>query len=60
MPHEKSPKTAEEQESPQQERMTTPQEEADQNLAELKDPPQAEGPRERVEEDMKGRREGGR
>ena len=48
--HRKSPLTAEEQESPQQERMVTPQEEAGQDLAELDDPPQAEGPREGVED----------
>ncbi len=50
----KSPLTAEEQDSPQPERMVTPQEAAGQELAELEDPPQAEGPRERVEEDGEG------
>jgi hypothetical protein len=42
---EKSPKTAEEQDSPQPERMVTPQEEAGQSIQELENPPQAEGPR---------------
>lgn len=51
--HEKSPLTAEEQDSPQPERMVTPEEEAGQELEELENPPQAEGPRERVEEDRK-------
>lgn len=45
--HEKSPKTAEEQDSPQPERMVTPQEEAGQSIQELKNPPQAEGPRDK-------------
>lgn len=48
--HKKSPMTADEQDSPQQERMVTPQEEAGQDIAELDDPPQAEGPRDRVED----------
>ena len=43
--HEKSPMTAEEQDSPQPERLVTPQEAAGQDLEELEDPPQAEGPR---------------
>ena len=46
----KSPHSAEEQESPQPERLVTPQEEAGQDLKELDNPPQAEGPRRRVEE----------
>ncbi len=50
---EKSPKTAEEQDAPQQERMVTPQEEAGMDVAELENPPQAEGPRKRVEEDLR-------
>lgn len=49
--HRKSPLTAEEQDSPQPERMVTPQEAAGQDLQELEDPPQAEGPREDDEED---------
>jgi len=49
--HRKSPLTAEEQDSPQPERMVTPQEAAGQDLAELDDPPQAEGDRDDVEED---------
>jgi hypothetical protein len=51
--HKKSPLTADEQDSPQPERLVTPQEEAEQELEELEDPPQAEGPREREEEDEK-------
>lgn len=47
----KSPKTAEEQNQPQQERMTTPQEEAGMDVAELEDPPQAEGDRDSVEDE---------
>lgn len=42
----KSPQTADEQSSPQPERLVTPQEEAGQNLAQLKKPPKAEGDRE--------------
>ena len=42
---EKSPRTAEEQDAPQPERMTTPAEEAEMDIAELEEPPQAEGPR---------------
>ncbi len=45
----KSPKTAEEQDAPQQERMTTPQEEAGQDGPEDR-PSQAEGAREDVKE----------
>ena len=52
--HQKSPKSAEEQSSPEPERMVTPQESAGQDLAELEDPPQAEGPRDRVEDDEQG------
>lgn len=56
MTHEKqSPLSAEEQDSPQPERLVTPQEEAGMDLAELENPPQAEGPRERVEEDLRKR-----
>lgn len=51
MNQEKSPKTAEEQDSPQPERMITPQEEAGMDIAELDDPPQAEGSRDDVEEE---------
>lgn len=46
----KSPQTADEQDAPQPERLVTPQEEAGQNLAELDDPPQAEGRRDDVED----------
>lgn len=44
--HEKSPRTAAEQSSPEPERLTTPQEEAGMDLKQLDNPPQAEGPRE--------------
>lgn len=47
---EKSPKRADEQRAPQPERLTTPQEREGQQLEELDHPPQAEGPREAVEE----------
>jgi hypothetical protein len=50
-----SPKTAEEQTSPQPERMVTPQEKAGEDLEELENPPQAEGPRERVEKDLENK-----
>jgi hypothetical protein len=46
----KSPLTAEEQDSPQPERLVTPQEEAGQDLKQLENPPQAEGPRGRNKE----------
>lgn len=59
MEHEKSPKTAAEQESPEQERMVTPQEEAGMDLQQLDQPPQAEGQRE-LEEERVGNREKGR
>ncbi len=49
--HKKSPLTAQEQDSPEPERMVTPEEEAGQDLQELDDPPQAEGPRDRAEEE---------
>ncbi len=47
----KSPRTAEEQDAPQPERMVTPQEEAGQDIEQLEDPPQAEGTRGRAEEE---------
>lgn len=43
-----SPKRTGEQASPQPERLVTPQEEAGQELEELENPPQAEGPKDRV------------
>lgn len=46
----KSPMTAEEQDSPQPERMVTPQESAGQDIAGLEDPPQAEGDRDEMED----------
>jgi hypothetical protein len=42
---EKSPRSSERQSSPEPERLVTPQEEADQDVAQLDDPPQAEGDR---------------
>lgn len=52
--HEKAPKRADEQESPQPERLVTPQEEEGTELQELEHPPQAEGPRERDEGETGG------
>lgn len=49
--HEKSPKSAEEQDTPEPERPVTPDEEAGMDIAEMDDPPQAEGSREDVEDD---------
>lgn len=43
-----SPKKADEQASPEPERLVTPQERAGQDIEELENPPQAEGPRDRV------------
>lgn len=51
----KSPKSADQQDSPQPERLVTPQEEAGQDLKELDDPPQAEGPRDRAESDLRSK-----
>lgn len=53
--HKKSPIRSADQEWPEQERMTTPDEEAGEDLAEMENPPQAEGSRETVEEDLKGK-----
>lgn len=44
---EKSPLSVDEQDSPEPERLVTPQEEAEQDIAELDDPPQAEGSRDK-------------
>ena len=49
----RSPRNASEQDQPEPERMITPDEEAGMDLAELEDPPQAEGPRD-LEEDRAG------
>jgi hypothetical protein len=49
--HQKSPIPAKDQEYPEPERLITPEEEAGMDLAELEDPPQAEGPRDLVEDD---------
>ena len=54
---EKSPLRADEQDAPEPERMITPEEEAGMDLAELEHPPQAEGDRETVEEDLREREE---
>lgn len=45
MADEKTPRRSNEQSSPEPERLTTPEEEAGEDVAELEDPPQAEGPR---------------
>jgi hypothetical protein len=50
-PAEKSPRSSDEQSSPEPERLVTPQEEADQDIAQLDDPPQAEGDRDDVDAD---------
>ena len=49
--HRKSPIHTEDQEFPEPERLVTPEEEAGQDIAELDDPPQAEGEREREQGD---------
>lgn len=60
MPTEKkTPLTADEQDYPEPERLVTPEEAAGQDLAELEDPPQAEGDRETVEEDLREREKRG-
>ena len=45
-----APKTVEEQDAPEPERLVNPQEEAGQDIAQMEDPPQAEGDRDDVEE----------
>ena len=52
--HRKSPLTADEQESPEPERLVNPQEEAGMDLQQLDDPPQAEGDRDLEEEPSDG------
>ena len=52
--HQKSPRTAEEQKSPEPERLVTPQEEAGMDIQELDDPPQAEGDRDQGTDDSSG------
>lgn len=49
--HDPSPRKANEQNSPEPERMITPDEEAGMDLAQLEQPPQAEGPREGSEDE---------
>jgi hypothetical protein len=46
-PDHATPRKSAEQSTPEPERLTTPQEVADQDIARLENPPQAEGPRER-------------
>ena len=46
-PNRRTPHRAIEQSAPEQERPTTPDEEANEDIAQLENPPQAEGPRER-------------
>lgn len=53
----KSPQPASEQDAPEPERLITPEEEAGMDLAELEDPPQAEGTRD-PEDDEAGREPG--
>lgn len=43
----RTPRHAVDQDAPEPERPTTPQEDAEQDIAHLENPPQAEGPRER-------------
>jgi hypothetical protein len=46
-PNRRAPHRAAEQEHPEQERAATPDEKSDQDIAQLENPPQSEGPRER-------------
>ena len=46
-PDKRTPHRAVEQDAPEQERPTTPDETQDEDIAQLENPPQAEGPRER-------------
>ena len=48
----KSPRSVEEQDAPEQERLTTPQEDAGMDLQQMEQPPQAEGQREVAEEQV--------
>lgn len=52
--HEKSPKSAEEQDAPEPERPVTPDEAAGMDIAQMDDPPQAEGSRDDVEDEESG------
>lgn len=49
-PDKRTPHRAIEQDAPEQERPTTPDEERSEDIAQLENPPQAEGPRERSNE----------
>lgn len=46
-PDKRTPHRAVEQSAPEQERLTTPDEDANEDIAQLENPPQAEGPREK-------------
>lgn len=46
-PDQRAPHRAVEQDAPEQERKVTPDEKSDQDIAQLENPPQSEGPRER-------------
>lgn len=46
-PDKRTPHRAIDQDAPEAERLTTPAEEHDEDIAQLENPPQAEGPRER-------------
>ena len=46
-PDERTPRRAVEQNAPEPERPTTPAEDAEQDISQLENPPQTEGPRER-------------
>lgn len=46
-PDKRTPHRAADQDTPEQERPTTPAEDRNQDIAQLENPPQAEGPRER-------------
>jgi hypothetical protein len=52
MTHQKSPRTADEQDQPEPERPTTPQEDAGMDLQQMEQPPQAEGQREVADEQV--------
>ena len=49
-PEKLTPRHAIDQDAPEPERLTTPDEDSDQDIAQLENPPQAEGPRERNNE----------
>jgi hypothetical protein len=51
-PDKRAPRRAAEQDQPEPERVTTPQEKAESDVAHLENPPQTEGPRERSNESV--------